>query len=261
MNHLPIQPLEFSTDDGFGATARLGLIVLESDQTIEAEARQINLDGVDFYHSRIPMEMEVTPTTLTDMEARLPVAARLLPPEFGFDAIGYACTSAATLIGTEGITRGIQGVHPGVPCTNPIVAAVAAFHALDAYRIAVVTPYTAEVTRPIVEHFTSADIEIAAVGSFLEGNDLVVARITEQSIAQGVRQVTGATEVDAVFVSCTSLRTFGIVPQLEQELGRPVVSSNLAILWHLLRLADVTTELGHLGSLFSQPLAGVQAGR
>lgn len=249
-----ITPLDFTTDGGFGQTARLGLIVLESDQTIEAEARHIGVDGVDFYHSRIPMELEVTPSTLTDMEARLPVAARLLPPDFGFDAIGYGCTSAATLIGRHGITAGIQSVHSGVPCTDPITAAVAAFAALGSARIAVVTPYTADVTQSIVAHFDAAGIEVSAVGSFLESNDLVVARITEQSIANGVRQITAAGEVDAVFVSCTSLRTFGILPGLEQELGMPVVSSNLAILWHLLRLADVDTELPHLGSLFASGL-------
>lgn len=49
--------------------------MLESDQTIEAEAPMLDLNGVDFYHSRIPMESEVTPTTLSDMEQRLPAAA------------------------------------------------------------------------------------------------------------------------------------------------------------------------------------------
>ena len=53
-------PLPFDTDDGFGSRARIGLIVLESDQTIEAEARMLDLPDVDFYHSRIPNSMEVT---------------------------------------------------------------------------------------------------------------------------------------------------------------------------------------------------------
>lgn len=241
--------LDFETDSGFGSRARIGLIVLETDQTIEAEVRQIRLVGVDWYHSRIPMESKVTPSTLTAMEERLPVAAALLPAEFAFDAIGYGCTSAATLIGEAGVTAGIQVAHPGVACSNPITAAIAAFNALGAHRIAVVTPYTAEVTAPVIDLFVKAGFEVSAVGSFIESSDLVVARITEASVASAVRQIVAVDECDAVFVSCTSLRTFGIIAPLEAELGKAVVSSNLALIWHLLRLAGVEDTMDGLGTL------------
>lgn len=249
-----IARLPFDTDDGFGTRARIGLVVLESDQTIEAEARMLAVDGVDFYHSRIPMEDEVTPATLTDMEERLPVAAGLLPPGFGFDAIGYGCTSAATLIGEAGVTRAIQAAHPGMRCSNPISAAIAAFRALGSHRIALVTPYTANVTAPIVDHFIGAGLEVTAVGSFLESSDLVVARICESSIADAVRSLGGRDEAGAVFVSCTSLRTLRIIDALERELGVPVVSSNLALFWHLLRLAGVPDSLDRFGTLFRTSL-------
>ncbi len=244
-------PLRFETDDGFGARARLGLIVLESDQTLEAEARMMSVDGVDIYHSRIPNSMEVTPQTLTAMEQRLPTAAALLPNELGFDAIGYGCTSAATLIGAEGVTTAIQSAHPGVPCTNPISAAVAAFAALDARRVAVVTPYTAEVTAPVVNCFVDAGLTVTAVGSFLESNDLIVGRISPRSIAAGVRAVVDEASCDAVFVSCTSLRLAASVTELEADVGVPVVSSNLALLWHLLRLAGVDDQVHGLGRVFA----------
>ncbi len=241
--------LQFETDEGFGHRARIGLIILETDQTLEIEARMIDLDGVGWYHARIPMEPEVTPTTLTDMERRLPVAAGLLPPEFGFAAIGYGCTSAATLIGDAGVTAGIHAAHPGMACTNPISAAVAAFGALEATRIAVVTPYTAEVTAPIIDHFEAAGLSVTAVGSFLERSDHVVARIAPGSIAAGVRSMVADGDCDAVFVSCTSLRTFDFLDQLEQDIGKPVVSSNQALIWKLLRLAGIEDRVQNRGRL------------
>ena len=76
---MALEKIEFDTDEGFGHKARIGLIVLETDQTVEAEIRQIRIPGVDWYHSRIPNDSEVTPSTLTDMKQRLPVAASLLP--------------------------------------------------------------------------------------------------------------------------------------------------------------------------------------
>lgn len=243
-----MQQLTYAVDDGLGPRACLGMILLQTDQTLEVEMRQLQTEGVAVYHSRVEMDVAVTPETLTAMEARLPEAANLLAPEFEFDAIGYGCTSASTLIGDEKVEAAIQSAHPGVPCTNPILAAVAAFRHLGIKRIAVVTPYTAEVTRSIGRHFDHEGIEVGAVASFLEANDLVVARISEASIAAAVREI-DSDDVDAVFVSCTSLRSFGILETLEAELGKPVVSSNQAFAWHLHRLAGIEDEFEGFGQL------------
>ena len=247
-------PLDFTTDAGFGARALLGLIVLASDRTLEAEMRQIQIDGVDWLHARIHNDDEVTPQTLTAMRDRLPEAAALLPPGFAFDALGYGCTSASTLIGEVAVSQALQSAHPEVPCTNPVSAAVAAFRSLKAQRIAIVTPYTAEVTAPIVSLFEKEGFEVSTVGSFLEPLDSVVCRITEDSVAGAVEQVAQQAPCDAVFVSCTSLRLFGVVNQLEESLNKPVVSSNLALTWHLLRLAGINDVLETHGMLGLQSL-------
>ncbi|MAP75070.1 MAG: Asp/Glu racemase [Acidimicrobiaceae bacterium] len=279
--------LAFGTDDGFGGRARIGLVVLENDQTVEAELRGLWPDGVTAFVTRIPMEDQVTPETLLAMEERIPAAAGLLPSTFGFDAIGYGCTSAATLIGEDGVDAAIRRAHPEVPNTNPMAAAVAAMGALGAVRIGVVTPYSAEVTAGIVGHLTRKGLAVAVVGSFLEESDSVVARITEESVAAAVIQLVasdqaraepssetgaeparetgvaqaggGAGSLDAVFVSCTSLRAFGIVEDLEADLGIPVVSSNLAFGWHLLRLAGVEDAIPGLGRLYRFTLDGSSA--
>ena len=271
--------LAFGTDDGFGGRARIGLVVLENDQTVEAELRGLWPDGVTAFVTRIPMEDQVTPETLLAMEARIPAAAGLLPSTFGFDAIGYGCTSAATLIGEDGVDAAIRRAHPEVPNTNPMAAAVAAMGALGAARIGVVTPYSAEVTAGIVGHLTRKGLAVAVVGSFLEESDSVVARITEESVAAAVIQLVasdqaraepvretgaaraggGAGGLDAVFVSCTSLRALGIVEDLEADLGIPVVSSNLAFGWHLLRLAGVEDAIPGLGRLYRLTLDGSSA--
>ena len=271
--------LAFGTDDGFGGRARIGLVVLENDQTVEAELRGLWPDGVTAFVTRIPMEDQVTPETLLAMEERIPAAAGLLPSTFGFDAIGYGCTSAATLIGEDGVDAAIRRAHPEVPNTNPMAAAVAAMGALGAVRIGVVTPYSAEVTAGIVGHLTRKGLAVAVVGSFLEESDSVVARITEESVAAAVIQLVasdqaraepvretgavrtggGAGGLDAVFVSCTSLRALGIVEDLEADLGIPVVSSNLAFGWHLLRLAGVEDAIPGLGRLYRLALDGSSA--
>jgi maleate isomerase len=46
-------------------------------------------------------------------------------------------------------------------------------------------------------------------------------------------------DCDAVFVSCTNLRVAEIAEEAERRIGRPVLSSNLALAWHMLTLAGL----------------------
>ncbi len=55
--------------------------------------------------------------------------------------------------------------------------------------------------------------------------------------------------IDAVFVSCTTLRVAGIVEAAERQLGKPVISSNLALAWHSLRLAGYRRPVPGFGEL------------
>ena len=106
--------LPFETDDGKSAIAALGIIVLQSDETLEAEFRTIfNLEGVALFHTRIPMMPNVTPSTLQQMELELPQAAGLLPTARPLDVVGYGCTSGATVIGADNVAAAIHTKHPG----------------------------------------------------------------------------------------------------------------------------------------------------
>ena len=58
-------------------------------------------------------------------------------------------------------------------------------------------------------------------------------------------------ECDAVFVSCTNLRAANVIQDAESALGIPVVSSNQALGWHMLRLARVRDAIQGYGELFS----------
>ena len=125
-----IETLDCETDAGLGQKACIGLIVLQTDQTIEYEfARLMPGDGTALYHARIPNAMQVSPETLRQMQCDLPATAALLPPSFGFDAIGYACTSGATMNGEDQVDRIIRDVHPQAKISNPITACKAALSA------------------------------------------------------------------------------------------------------------------------------------
>jgi maleate cis-trans isomerase len=60
-------------------------------------------------------------------------------------------------------------------------------------------------------------------------------------------------EADALFLSCMGLRTLEVLPRLERDLGKPVLSSNQVSLWKLCQLTHIPgTEIRcSFGSLFS----------
>lgn len=240
--------IQYDTDGGAGSAARLGLIVLSTDETLEFEARQL-LAGrdVSLAHTRIKAEADVTPETLAMMEGRLTDSAALLPSEL--DVIGYACTSASTVIGPARVAERIRAVHPDATACNPISAVMAALGALEVRTLAYVSPYVPEVTAPMRAMLAENGFQTVSERSFGESDDRTVARICESSTRALIEQA-NTDEADAVFVSCTNLRSFGLIDEAEAALGKPVISSNLALLWHMLEKAGADASGWGPGRLF-----------
>jgi len=251
-----IENLPFDMDGGIASRATIGLIVLATDYTIEYEWRQLfnHVDGVALYQSRIYNENTITPETLRAMAPRITDCANVITPDTGVDVIAYGCTSASMAIGEEKVFENIKAAKPDSKCTTPITAAFAAFDAFKAKRIGVLTPYTAEVNKIVAEYIGARGYQVPVFGSFNEGKDTNVARITPASIESAVHELIKQAEVDAVFVSCTSVRLMEACAELEKSLGIPLTSSNHAMAWHALRLAGIDDGLGQFGSLYDLQL-------
>jgi maleate isomerase len=239
-------------DPPLGHRARIGLLVLASDSTIEHEWRQIiDLDGVAFYESRLFNSPTITPESLAAMADELGTATDLLLPGVDFDVVAYGCTSGAMTIGEDRVFELIREKRPGVACTTPITGALAGLKALGAERIALLTPYAESVNEMMRAYIEARGIGVPVSGSFSEENDNVASRIAPRSIHDAALELGRHDNVDAVFVSCTSLRLNDVVEPTEAALGKPVLSSNLAIAWHALRLAGIKDTVPGCGRLFT----------
>src|SRR5262249_44794544 len=181
------------------------------------------------------------------MGRALAAAAGVILPGTKLDVVAYGCTSAAIVIGEEKVFARIHEARPGVACTTPITAGIAGLNKLGAGRIALLTPYVDEVNQMFRRHVEEQGLAVPVMGSFNHGNDNEVARISQASIKDAVRELAREPGVDSVFVSCTSLRVADIAEDLEVELGKPVTSSNHALAWHCLRLAGINHSFPGLG--------------
>lgn len=251
-----IEHLPFTTDEGIGNLARIGLIVLATDFTIEYEFRQVfNNPGIGLFAARIENENSVTPQTLAAMSERIPATLELILPGEKLDVVAYGCTSASTVLGEEEVFSRIHAVHPGAKCTTPVTAAFAAFDAFGAKRIAVLTPYRADVNAVVKNYIEKAGYQIPVFGSFNEERDPTVARIDAQSLVRAIDRISDEADVDMVFVSCTNVRLMDAVADIEVHAGLPVTSSNHAMAWHALRLAGVADVINGRGRLYEKQLA------
>lgn len=228
--------MKLELDEGPGDGLQLGLIVLSTDTGLEWEARTVFAGHpAHVLHTRIPSRDHVTPEDLGRMAPELTRTAALLPP--GLSAVGYGCTSGATVIGPAKVAALVSEAHPGTPVTEPLSAVIAALQALGAGRIGMVSPYVPQVTAPMEAALAAAGIEVVAAKSFGESADRIVGRIPEATTLAAIAEVGRAPGVEAVLASCTNLRSMGIIDAAEEVLGRPVISSNQALFWHMLRLS------------------------
>ncbi len=245
------QNLPFTLDEGIGARARIGLIVLATDHTIEHEWRQIMaIPGVAYYESRIFNSSAITPETLAAMERDLTRATAVIRPGQPMDVIAYGCTSGAMVIGEDKVAARIREARPGIAVTNPIGAAIAGMKALECRRIALLTPYIDRINCMMRDYIQARDLGVPAMGSFNHEEDNEVARIDGASVRAAALEIGRHRDVDGIFVACTSLRVAALVEDLEAELGKPVTSSNHAMAWHALRLARISEPLAGRGRLF-----------
>ena len=237
--------LPHTLDGGLGARARIGLIVLATDQTIEHEWRLIfrGLDGVALYQSRIWNDQQITPDTLRQMEGRLADSAAVIMPGVPLTAVAFGCTSATMVIGEEGVFARLREARPEARPTTPITAAFAAFRAFGARRLAVLTPYRADVNATVRAYIEARGYEVPVFGTFDEEDDRRAACIDAASIRDAAIELGRDPRVEAVFVSCTSLRVAGVAAEIEAATGKPVTSSNHAMAWHALRLAGIEDRL------------------
>ena len=125
---------------------------------------------------------------------------------------------------------------------------VSALERLKIRKLALGTPYSAEVTLQGKAHLEEHGLEVVRFDN-LKGVENIYDTTAEHAytLARSV-DVEGA---DAVFLSGTGMPTVNVLELLEQDLGKPVISSASAMMWHALRLAGVGQPIEGYGRLLT----------
>jgi len=238
----------------YGWRARIGILVVASDVTCESELYRVIPDGVSIHTSRMRFPGAVNAETCAQLALEAESAAELLVPAC-VNTIAFCCTSGSFIRGAgwdREIIEKIEKRFPDINVTTTSSAVLAAFQRLNVKKIAVATPYITEVNKALKTFFEGMAISVLNIeGLEIEG-DQDVNNLSPETAYRLARKV-DIPEADAVFISCTSVRTIEVIAALEKDLGKPVISSNQATIWHALRKARIPESIEGYGRLFTLP--------
>ena len=252
-NHVP-----FSVISKKETAPQMGLIILETDLTIETEFRsflsqnELSTNTISLLNTRIPCDDKVTSENLKMMEERFSESLALFPKNYAFDVIGYGCTSASLLIGDEKITKLVKSKVITKNVTTPMSAIKRGLKALGAKKIGYLAPYISEIAHKMCANLSSAGFEVKSAATFSEDRDSIVGIITPSSILKAIESlINKEPHLDAIFVSCTSLKCARIIPIAEEKFNLPIISSNSALAWDMAKLSNALVSKEKKGKLFT----------
>ncbi|PWI18191.1 decarboxylase [Streptomyces sp. Act143] len=211
-------------------------VVAPFDFALDRELWRWVPDEVSLHLTRtpyVPVEVSLHLARLVSEHETLGDAVRTLnavTPE----VVAYACTSGSFVGGIAGeramceaMTR--AGAVPSVTTSGALLEALIE---LGVHRVALVTPYTVSVTRALEEYVAEAGVTVT--GRAFMGLTRHIWKVPYREVVAMAHRA-ARRDTDALFISCTNLPTYDVIPQLEAELRLPVLSANQVTMWAALR--------------------------
>lgn len=136
----------------------------------------------------------------------------------------------------------------GIPFLTTSSAVVSAFTELGIEKVSVATPYPEWINNRLSSFLEDSGFEIVTIeGLKIEKRGGAGELAVSTAYRQG-KSVDKPT-ADCLFISSTNWRTIDVIESLERDIGKPVVTSNQATFWAMLKTAKVSEPMG--GTEFS----------
>ncbi len=231
--------------------ARLGFIIPSSNRMAEPQFQRFAPDGVVPHFARIGMTGRHK-APLEQLMPRIAAAAELLG-DAKCDVIILQCTGTSMSGGVDMEKEVIRTMQEatGRPALTTASSLMAAFSALGARRLVFVSETRQDGHDKKLAFLNEAGLDIVADKAASLDNSDVYCTTPPQFWLETVSAMRND-DADAYFVSCANIHAIDVIEQLEDELGKPVVTSNQVALWYGLRTAgigDAIPGLGHLLTL------------
>ena len=135
-----------------------------------------------------------------------------------------------------------------LPTTTTSTSVIEAFKKLGIKKVSMAMPYVEPVAKAAVSFVQDNGVEVLNA-KWLNKGDMAIAEISSETLYRLAREV-DVPESEALFISCVNLHSIQIIERLETDLKKPVITSNQATMWHMLRLANINDKIEGYGQLF-----------
>lgn len=167
------------------------------------------------------------------------------------DAVVWACTSGSFVFGPDGAREQVRDLAEacGTRASSTSWAFTNAIAALGVRRVAIAATYPEDIARRFEDFLGAEGIEVVAVG---HQGIVTAAEVGTLGRDRVLSFVTGGDHprAEAVLVPDTALHTVAWLDDLEEALGKPVLTANQVSVWEALRLAEAAVTAEGLGRLF-----------
>ena len=236
--------------------AQLGFILMSTDLAAEQDFFDMAPEGVSVHITRLKTEDYTTTETLARHIDHMAEAAGRLQPDMKPEVISYTCTSGSIVNGEE---RVFAEIAKGAPWTQPmclVTGVVDALRELGAKKLVVGTPYLDEINSAEAEFLIEKGFDILDIQGLNLETGLEFGQVTPAYWKKFALEIDHP-DADVIFLSCSGIRALEVVEEIEQAVGKPVVTSNQAQFWSCLRRAGISDQLTGFGQLFSHPGASL----
>jgi maleate cis-trans isomerase len=233
----------------YGSRLRLGVIVPSGNVIAEPQIHAMLPKGVVAYMTRLELRGSSEPELL-EMSRHVEAGAKLLS-DAQVDAVVFHCTAVSTFSPSMGedIECRIAGAS-GLPAISTSEAILTALRALNAKKIVLLTPYIDSVNAREVAFLEHHGFEVLEEVGLGVDTNAEMAKLPPQIWVDLARNHQ-CEDADAYFISCTAVRSAEVIEEIEALVGRPVITSNQAMVWYALRKNAIADQQPGFGSLFS----------
>lgn len=234
----------------YGDRFRIGMLVPSGNVVAEPQVKSMLPPGVAVYSTRLPLTGSSREELLAMVEG-VEQGTHLLT-DARVNLVAFNCTAVSTYSKEmeADIKARISGVAKG-PVVATSEALVAALHVLGAQRIGLITPYIRAVNEREVRFLQAAGFEVLVDVGVGMATNAEMGRAPPECWLDLVKQHRDD-RVDAYLVSCTAIRSAEVINEIEQAVGRPVITSNQALVWYCLRLGGITDRVSGFGRLLAR---------
>ena len=135
-----------------------------------------------------------------------------------------------------------------LPTTTTSTAVLDALKALGAKRMSLATPYSEELVKLQELFLEGSGVEVLHK-TWIKEKTVADSELSPDEVYRLAAEA-NVPESEAIYISCVNMHAIELIERLEEEFDKPVITSNQATMWRLLRLSHIRDEIKGYGRLF-----------